>query len=75
MMEPGAGGILFRQLLASRISAVVLYRSAMEYSVSFPPTVMEIHPAGMLQVVGCTTIVGLGRRINVLVGIAMGWVG
>lgn len=69
-MEPGAGGMLFKQLLASKMSAVVLYRSAMEYSVSFMPTVMGIHPVGMLQVVGCTMIVGLGRRIGVLVGIA-----
>ena len=39
---------------------------------SFTPTVMGIHPLGMLQVVGCTAIVGLGRRINVLVGTVMG---
>jgi len=36
---------------------------------------MGIHPLGMLQVVGCTGIVGLGRRIGVLVGNAMGRVG
>lgn len=42
---------------------------------SLAPTIIEIHPEGNVQDVGCTMIIGLGRLTSVSVGIAEGGVG
>lgn len=57
-------------MLVFRLSAVVLYRSAMEYNVSFAPTVMAIHPPGMVQVTACASVaVGDARTTNSVAGV------
>ena len=69
-VDPAATVALFKQLPALKLSAVVLYRSAIEYSVSFVPTVIRIHPLGILQTAACgvfTTVVG--TAVEVAVGI------
>ena len=68
-MDPAAGAVSLRQLPVLKFSAVVLYRSAIEYIVSFVPTVIAIQPAGGLH----TTAWGvLTTRVGVAEGIAVG---
>jgi len=67
-MEPGPGTRPFRQLLVFKLSAVVLYRSAIEYSVSFVPTVMATQPPGMVQVIDCASVAIGASMIAVSVG-------
>lgn len=75
-MEPATGRVLFRQLLVSRLSAVVLYRSAMEYSVSFARTVMATQPLGMVHETGWASArVAVGVEAAGSVGRAGGNVG
>lgn len=47
--EPGVRSVLSKQFPVLKLSAVVLYRSAIVYNVSFVPTVTRTHPAGMVH--------------------------
>ena len=67
--EPGVTLVLSKQLPMLKLSAVVLYRSAIAYSVSFAPTVMRTHPPGMVHVV---TDVAVAAGGGVSVGIVVG---
>ena len=58
---------MFKQLLEFRISVVVLYLSAMVYSVSLVLTTIWIQPAGGWQIVAATNWVALGLAVNVSV--------
>jgi len=69
-MDPAAGSVLFKQLLLFKFSTVVLYRSAIEYSVSFVPRVMAIHPAGGLHTTACDVLITMvGVAVEITVGI------
>jgi len=77
--EPAAGTVLPRQLLAPKISAVVLYRSAMVYNVSFALTMIWSQPDGGLHTTGAANValgmaveVSVGRISNVFVGAKTG---
>lgn len=69
IVDPGGTIALSKQLPALKFSAVVLYRSAIEYSVSFVPTVIRIQPVGMLQTEGCVFTTAVGIAVEVDVGI------
>jgi len=65
-----AGMVLFKQLLEFRISVVVLYLSAMVYSVSLVLTTIWIQPAGGWQIAAGTNWVALGLAVKVSVSVA-----
>ena len=67
--EPVAGMVLFKQLLALNISAVVLYLSAMVYSVSFALTMIWSQPTGGLHTIGAANV-ALGKAVEVEVSVA-----
>jgi hypothetical protein len=60
-IEPAAGTVLFKQLLILKLSTVVLYRSAIEYNVSFAPTTMETQPPGIEHVAAWIVFVTTNR--------------
>lgn len=68
-MDPAAGTVLFKQLPVFKFSTVVLYLSAIEYSVSFVPKVIAIHPVGGVQTVACCVLITM---VGVAVGIEVG---
>ena len=67
-VEPDVTIALSKQLPALKFSAVVLYRSAIEYSVSFVPTVIRIQPVGMLHTGTCVLTTAVGMAVEVDVG-------
>ena len=71
---PAVMVVLVKQLPTLRLSAVVLYRSAIEYSVSFTPAVMRTHPLGGVQDVGCAIVV-VGKGVTVGRSVGMFCVG
>ena len=56
---------MFKQLLALKISAVVLYLSAMVYNVSFVLTTICSQPAGALQITGAVALGSTGATVSV----------
>lgn len=72
--EPAAGTVLPRQLLAPKISAVVLYLSAMVYNVSLALTMIWSQPDGGLHTTGAANV-ALGMAVEVSVGISKVFVG
>lgn len=69
--EPGVILVLStKQFPVLKLSAVVLYRSAIAYSVSFTPTVMGTHPPGMVHVfIGVMVAKGGDVSVGIVVGI------
>ena len=54
--EPATGSVLFKQLLVPNISAVVLYLSAMVYSVSLALTTICSQPVGGLHTTATASV-------------------
>jgi hypothetical protein len=68
--EPAAGMVLFKQLLVFKISVVVLYLSAMVYSVSFVLTTIRTQPIGGLHTTGAARV-ALGSAVSDAVNVGI----